>query len=159
MATTNRPSFVYVTYIATTADQLWDALTDGKFTREYWGGRTVESDWRVGSPVRFRKAAGGADQVRATVTEVDRPRKLVLRWTSDAGEGKPEPPATRVTFTIEPAGPVNVKLTVIHDEDEPGSVVEEGVRNGWPAILSSLKTFLETGDALDVTRRWAAAGL
>jgi hypothetical protein len=68
------------------------------------------------------------------------------------------PPTSRVTYTIEPAGPENFKLTVVHEEFEPDSEVDDGLRQGWPAILSSLKRFLETGKALDVTRRWAREG-
>ncbi|UQA59787.1 SRPBCC family protein [Polyangium aurulentum] len=154
----NRPSFVYVTYIATTPEKLWTALTDGKFTQEYWGGRRVESDWKPGSPVFFRTTNGAPDVVRAKVIEVDPPSRLVMSWTREIAPQTPLPPATRVIFTIDPAGPVNVKLTVVHEEFEPGSEVEDGLRNGWPAILSSLKSLLETGEALDISKRWAKAG-
>jgi len=151
----DRPSFVYVTYINTSAEKLWTALTDGKFTREYWGGRAIASDWKVGSEVRLTKQNGSDDGARINVLEIDPPAKLVLSWRSGF---QPTGPATRVTFTIQPAGPKNVKLTVVHEEYEPGSMVHDMLREGWSAILSSLKTFLETGEALDVTRRWAETG-
>ena len=154
----NRPSFVYVTYIATTPEKLWTALTDGKFTQEYWGGRVVESDWKPGSPIFFRTTNGAPDLVRAKVIEIEPPSRLVMSWTHEIAPGEPLPPASRVTFEIDRAGPVNVKLTVVHEEFEPGSEVNEGLRNGWPAILSSLKSLLETGEALDISKRWAKAG-
>jgi uncharacterized protein YndB with AHSA1/START domain len=153
-----RPSFVYVLYIATTPEKLWSALTDGTLTREYWGGRQVESDWKPGAPVLWRKQNGQHDAGRARVVEATPPQTLVLDWTSQPEAGAPVPPATRVTFSIQPAGPKNVKLTVIHDEYEPRSVVEESARQGWSAILSSLKTYLETGEALDISKRFAAEG-
>jgi uncharacterized protein YndB with AHSA1/START domain len=118
----------------------------------------VESDWTPGSPVLFRKINGEPDVVRATVVDVQPPLRLVMSWTYELAPGAASPPASRVTYTIEPAGPENVKLTVVHEEFEPGSEVDDGLRQGWPAILSSLKSFLETGKALDVTKRWAREG-
>jgi uncharacterized protein YndB with AHSA1/START domain len=153
----DRPSFVYVTYIATTPEKLWRALTDGTVTREYWGGRTIESDWKVGSPFLLRKQDGSGDGAHGVVLEAEPPHKLVLSW-GFARPGEAAPPASRVTFTIEKTGPADVKLRVVHEAHEPGSRVDEQVREGWSAILSSLKTLLETGQALEVTRRWAASG-
>lgn len=154
----SEPGFTYVSYIASTPQKVWDALTRGELSREYWAGRTIESDWRPGSPLRFRKASGEHDVVRATVVEVRPPWEAVHDWTFDLGDGKPRLPKTRVTYAIARAGPRNVKLTVIHAELEPGSVVDEGLKEGWPAIVSSLKTYLETGSGLDVTKRWAKKG-
>lgn len=155
---TPKPSFVYVVYINATPERLWASLTDGTYTREYWGGRELESDWQVGSPVVFRKMDGSQDSARAVVVGVDMPWRLVMDWTTwlYASGADPSPPS-RVTFAIERAGTENVKLTVTHEDFQPGEV-EEGLRQGWPAILSSLKSFLETGQALDVTKRWAEAG-
>jgi hypothetical protein len=96
--------------------------------------------------------------VRAKVLEVRPPLYLAMSWTYRSDPGTAAPPASRVTYTIERAGPENVKLTVVHEEFEPGSEIDDGLRNGWPAILSSLKSFLETGEALDVTKRWAKKG-
>src|SRR5690349_19362317 len=158
MTTTDRPSFVYVTYIATTPEKLWTALTDGKFTREYWGGRAVESDWKVGSPVRFRKMNNENDHVHGKVLEVKPPWQLAMSWAFELAPGAPKTPESRVTFSIERAGPENVKLTVVHDQLDVPEQLAEGLRDGWPAILSSLKTLLETGAALDITKRWAASG-
>ncbi|MGO8868619.1 MAG: SRPBCC family protein [Alphaproteobacteria bacterium] len=151
--------FVYVSYIATTPERLRQALTDGHLSRQYWGGRAVESDWRPGSPVLFRKIDGEPDMVRAKVLEVRPPGHLVLRWSYRSVPGAAAPPASRVSYTIEPAGAREVKLTVAHEAFEAGSEVDERLRNGWPAILSSLKSFLETGEALEVTKRWAREGI
>jgi len=151
--------FVYVTYIATTPERLWQALTDGNLSREYWGGRAVESDWRPGSSVLFRKIDGEPDMVRAKVLEARPPGHLVLSWSYRSAPGAAPPPASRVSYTIEPAGAGEAKLTVTHEEFEAGSEVDERLRNGWPAILSSLKSFLETGAALEVTKRWAREGI
>ncbi len=158
MATTSKPSFVYVTYIASTPEKVWAALTEGRFSREYWAGRFVESDWQPGSPVTFRKLDGNPDHVRATLLAVTPPSHLEMTWTYDLDSSKERPPASKVTYDVQQAGPGNVKLTVIHEEHEPGSEVDEGVRNGWPAILSSLKSYLETGEALEITRRWGREG-
>jgi uncharacterized protein YndB with AHSA1/START domain len=155
-----RPDFAYVIYIAATPEKLWDALTDGHLSRAYWGGRAVASGWQVGSPVLYRISHrdGAPDPIRGTVLAIDPPWRLVMSWRFELGDGQPLTPATRVAFTIERAGPENVKLTVLHEPMELGSTVDEDVRAGWPAILSSLKSYLETGTALDVTRRWAKEG-
>lgn len=153
-----KPSFVYVTYIKTTPEKLWEALTDSRLSQEYWGGRQVESDWQPGSPIQFRKASGEYDVVRAKVIEVSPPRYLAMSWTYELSPGAEPQPASRVTYTIQAAGTEDVKLTLVHEEFEPGSVVDDGLRQGWPAILSSLKSYLERGEALEMTKRWAAEG-
>src|SRR4051812_30040017 len=101
-----RASFVYVTYIATTADKLWRALTDGELTREYWGGRRIESDWKAGSTFLLRKLDGTVDGAHGTVVEATAPARLVLTWQSGAA------PPSRVSFTISAASPENVRLQV-----------------------------------------------
>src|SRR5690349_11624436 len=129
MSTMSKPSFVYVIYIATTAEKLWTALTEGKFSREYWAGRQVESDWKPGSPIVFRRLDGAPDVVLAKVIDVKPQRHLSMSWTYRIEPGKEALPASRVTYDLQPAGPVNMKLTVIHEEFEPGSVVDDGVRD------------------------------
>jgi len=153
--------FVYTTYISTTPERLWQALTDPSFTRRYWGV-AFESDWTAGSTMTLILDQGGVtiadpDQV---VIESEPYRRLAYTWHtftpewaqaygfSDEHRAKvASEPRSKVTFEIEPVGH-QVKLTVVHDGFEPGSAVLEGVREGWPAILSSLKTLLETGEAL-----------
>ncbi len=149
----SKPSFVHVSYIATTADKLFAALTDGKFTQEYWAGRIIESEWTKGAPVRFRKRSGGDDGVKGVVLEYDPPSLLSYTW-SHAAQG----PATKVTFRIKPVSPTNVRLEIVHEAHEPGSQIHDMVREGWSAILSSLKSYLETGQPLEATREWEKQG-
>jgi uncharacterized protein YndB with AHSA1/START domain len=140
----NEPKFVYVTYIATTPEQLWRALTDGAFTRQYWFGTTIESDWTVGSRVVFR--SDGDIHDAGEVLEYEPYRRLAYTWHVEFHEVFSREKPSRVTFELEAMG-AEVKLTVTHDEFEPGSKVRDAVSNGWPLVLSSLKSFLETGRA------------
>ena len=156
----SKPEFLYMTYIASTPDKVWQALTDGKFTQQYWGGRAIDSDWQVGSPVVFRRtnANNAKDVVRGRVLEIEPPKKLVLSWAYELELGKPITPASKVTFLVEDVGSDNVKLTVTHEVWEEGSLVDDGLIQGWSAILSSLKSFLETGDGLGITKQWYKEG-
>jgi uncharacterized protein YndB with AHSA1/START domain len=130
------PSYVYVTYIQSTPEQVWHALTDEDLTAEYWGHRNV-SDWQPGSPWEHVRTDGsGIADVSGEVLEVDRPRRLVITF----GEG------TRVTFTIEPHEQI-VRLTVLH-EDIPSEADYAELAKGWPAVFANLKSLLETGKAL-----------
>ncbi|MGH2355245.1 MAG: ArsR/SmtB family transcription factor [Chloroflexota bacterium] len=141
-----KPSYVYVTYIATTPERLWEALTTGEFTRQYWGGRRLTSTWQVGAPVSHVREDGGVDW-NGEVLRWEPLRRLAYTFhmqISDAHRG--ERPS-RVTFELEPLGPV-VKLTLTHDEFGPESATLETTRHGWPAILSSLKSLLERGAPL-----------
>ncbi len=138
-----KPQFVYVTYINTTPEKLWNALLDAEMTRRYWDHLNV-SDWKPGSRWEHRRtdAAGTVDLV-GTVVESKKPERLVLSWADTSAPDK----QSRVTFTIaQLAG--KVQLTVVHDELEPGSKMLEGITKGWPRVLSSLKSLLETGKAL-----------
>ena len=150
----DRPIFVYVTYIRSTPEQLWQTLTDGELTRRYWFGRRVQSDWRVGSRVAFF-----ADNDRLSdsgqVFECDRPRRLAYSWTVEFIEELRHEPPSRVTFELERMADV-VKLTLTHDQFGVSSSVLKGVSDGWPIILSSLKSMLETGEPLAVTSAEAA---
>ncbi|MDX6395232.1 MAG: hypothetical protein QOJ73_6295 [Streptosporangiaceae bacterium] len=151
--------FVYTTYIHTTPQRLWQALTDSAFTRRYWGA-TLESDWKVGSTMTWEQNGVTIADPAQVILESEPYRRLAYSWhtfTPEFAEAfgfSDEFLATvsserrsKVTFEIEPAGE-NVKLTVVHDGFDPGSTVLEGISGGWPAILSSLKTLLETGEAL-----------
>ncbi|HEV3444154.1 MAG TPA: SRPBCC family protein [Gemmataceae bacterium] len=139
-----KPKFVYVTYIATTPEKLWNALVDGEMTRQYWWRHRNVSDWKVGSKWEHQDYddASVVDIV-GKVVECVPPRRLVLTWAFPADATNPAK-HTRVTFEIE-AQPDCVRLTVTHDELEPGSEMQRRISAGWPAVLSSLKTFLETG--------------
>ena len=128
-------TFVYVTYIASTREKVWEALTKPEFTRQYWNGRLLESDWRVGSPVTIRHDYDDEiDSLGGTVLEADRPRKLSFGT----------PPST-VTFELADHDDV-VKLTVIHAGLDAAGVRAAG--GGWSFILSNLKTLLESGAPL-----------
>jgi DNA-binding transcriptional ArsR family regulator/uncharacterized protein YndB with AHSA1/START domain len=154
-----KPEFVYVNYIDTTPEKLWQALTDPAFTRRYWGVE-FESDWTVGSPVTWREREVEMRDPEQVVLVSEPYRRLSYTWHtytpewgkvhdfSDedlarlAGERR-----TKVTFDIEPAGSA-VRLTVTHDDFEPGSLILENISQGWPELLSSLKTLLESGEPL-----------
>jgi uncharacterized protein YndB with AHSA1/START domain/DNA-binding transcriptional ArsR family regulator len=156
----SRPAFVYTTYINTTPERLWQALLDPAFTRRWWGPSHV-SEWKVGSPMTWEQEGVTIDDPAQVVLEVEPYRRLAYTWLTFtpeiakvyglneellgklAGERR-----SRVSFAIEPVGQM-VKLTVVHDDFEPESAVAEMVSNGWPLVLSSLKTLLETGEALD----------
>ena len=144
--------FVYVTYIRTTPEKLWQALIDPEFTRRYWCDTHQESDWKEGASWRIMIPDGRvADS--GEVLEIEPPRKLVLSWRN---EFRPEVRAegySRLTYQLEPVGE-SVKLTVVHEMDRPDSKLIEGVSSGWPHILASLKSLLETGESLAGTRRW-----
>ena len=154
MAKHAKPSFSYLTHIAATPDSVWRALTDGVLTRQYWYGRRAESDWKVGSPVTFwyETANGEAVSDRGIVLESVRPRRLSYTWQVQFIESMRDENPSRVTFEIEAEGE-DAKLTVTHDELEAGGEVLQAVRNGWPAILCSLKSLLETGEPLALTNR------
>jgi uncharacterized protein YndB with AHSA1/START domain/DNA-binding transcriptional ArsR family regulator len=130
------PDYVYVTYIHSTPEQVWHALTDADLTAEYWGHRN-ESDWQPGSPWRHVRTDGsGISDVDGEVLEVDRPHRLAITF----GEG------TRVTFTIEPYEEI-VRLTVLH-EAIPDQQNYDALSGGWPAVMANLKSLLETGRVL-----------
>jgi uncharacterized protein YndB with AHSA1/START domain len=144
MTATDRPSFIYVTYIRASAEELWQALTDPDFTERYWGGTRIESDWKVGSRVSLGLA--GREMDSGQVLEYDPPRRLSYSWKV-GHSGFENEAASRVTFEIKPIGE-QVQLKLIHDDFEPGSKVFEAVSTGWPMLMASLKSMLETGRVL-----------
>jgi uncharacterized protein YndB with AHSA1/START domain len=145
-------SFVYVTYIRTTPEKLWQALTDPEMTRQFWCGLRQESEWKPGAAWRIMLPDGGAAD-SGEIVEVEPLRKLVIKWRN---EFQPELRAegySRMTYQLEPAGK-SVKLTITHLMDKPDSKFIQAVSNGWPHILASLKSLLETGESLEETRHW-----
>jgi uncharacterized protein YndB with AHSA1/START domain len=144
--------FVYVTYIRTTPEKLWQALIDPEFTRQYWSETRQESEWKPGASWRIM-IPDGRTADSGEILEIEPPRKLVLTWRN---EFMPELQAeghSRVTYELEQVGE-SVKLTVIHEMDKPESKLIEAVSSGWPQILASLKSLLETGESLAETRNW-----
>ena len=138
----SKPVFVYVTYIASTTDKVFKALTSHESTRQYWFGNAVTSDWKVGSPLEFHRE--GKLVVEGKVLENDPPRRLSYTFRSmhEPHNGRERP--SRVVFDLEQQKN-QVKLTVTHDDFEPDSKVFASISNGWPLVLSNLKSFLETG--------------
>ncbi len=142
----SKPSFVYVTYIASTPDRVFNALTDPELTRRYWFNHRNASDWQVGSRWAHQDYDQGRVDIVGRVEESEPPRRLVVTWADPADEASPEK-HSRVTFEVAPYQG-GVRLTVTHDELEPGSKMEKGISFGWPLVLSNLKTLLETGEVL-----------
>jgi uncharacterized protein YndB with AHSA1/START domain len=136
---------VYVIYIASSAEKVFEALTDAKMSERYWTGNRVESDWKVGAPFALKLKREDKDVI-GTVLEVDPPRRLAYTFHPHHAGMEREPPS-RVSFELEQQKD-QVKLTVVHDDFEPGSKVFEGISQGWPLVLSSLKSFLESGRVL-----------
>ncbi len=137
-------TFVYVTFIRTTPDRLWSALTQPDFMKKYWFDMHVACDWQVGSPWRLLFPDGRIADT-GEVLEVDPPRHLVIRWLN---EWKPELKAeghSLMTMELEPVGGA-VKLTVTHSMERAESKLIQAVSGGWPSILSNLKSLLETGE-------------
>jgi uncharacterized protein YndB with AHSA1/START domain len=137
-------TFVYVTYIRTTPERLWSALTSPDFMKRYWFGAYCDSDWKVGSSWKLVFPDGRVADAGETV-EIDPPRRLVLKWRN---EFRPELKAegySRCTVELEPIDGA-VKLTITHVMDRAESKFIEAVSGGWPRILSNLKSLLETGE-------------
>jgi uncharacterized protein YndB with AHSA1/START domain len=138
-----RSTHVYVTYIRTTPEKLWSALTDPQFQRQYWFGMHCESGWTPGSPWQLISSSGQVFDAGEIVESVP-PRRLVIRWQhQNKPELKAEGPSL-CTMELEPTGAA-VKLSVTHTIEREGSKLIEAVSGGWPKVLSNLKSLLETG--------------
>src|ERR1700722_11377577 len=142
-----KPEFIYVTYIETTPEKLWHALTDGNFTERYWFGARLKSDWKVGSSFERLRGDGTVSDAGQGV-ESDPPRRLAYTFVNLSDKYKDDLPAL-ATFVLEPYGKL-VKLTLTHQGFREGSQFFSGISKGWPAILSSLKSILETGKPLEI---------
>ena len=140
--------FVYTTYISSTPQKVWDAITTPEFTSQYWGKNMI-SNWKQGSKWDMA-SIDGSNSVNITgeVVESRPPSRLVLSWASPENVGN-RSEYSRVTFEIEMMGSV-VRLNVVHDQLKAGSEMAKGISGGWPLVLSGLKSFLETGKAPDI---------
>ena len=135
---------VYITYIRSTPKAVWAAITKPEFTRQYWGGNTNVSDWKKGSTWQHLCAGESPEAwITGKVLESNPPKRLVLSW-ADPDNLKDK---SRVTFELETIKD-SVCLTVTHDQFKAGSTMPGKVNGGWPRVLSSLKSFLETGKGL-----------
>jgi uncharacterized protein YndB with AHSA1/START domain len=150
------PSFVYVTYIQTTPEKLWQALTAREFLAQYWSGGPAGLDPQRGSPVKW-EIGGEVRDLGQVVLEADPCRRLsytwhnyqrehieMFGWTEEQFAEMTKEKISKVTFDIEPDGDA-VKLTIIHGDFAPGSQMLTAVSGGWPKVAAGLKTLLETG--------------
>jgi DNA-binding transcriptional ArsR family regulator/uncharacterized protein YndB with AHSA1/START domain len=166
----DKPSFVYTTYIQTTPERLWQALTEPAFTERYWA-TTFDSDWKPGSPMTWHTRGLEITDPEQVVVEAEPHRRLSYTWhtftpewaqslelTDDARDRLGAESRSKVTFEIEPLGG-QVKLTVIHDDLEPGGLTGSMISQGWPRVMANLKTLLETGDTLPDLRQNTPARL
>jgi uncharacterized protein YndB with AHSA1/START domain len=141
----SKPQFVYVTYIKTTPEKLWAALTEPGFTKQYWFGADIEADWKAGSKWRIMLPDGRiADS--GVILECDPPRRLVIdKWQNQFVPEAMAAGPSRCTMELEQADGA-VKLTVTHVSEGDNDALIKGVSGGWPRILSNLKSLLETGE-------------
>jgi uncharacterized protein YndB with AHSA1/START domain len=144
-----RPAITYTIYIAAPPEKVWQALTSAEFSRQYFSGFAIEADLKVGGAF-IARAPDGSVHISGEVIECDPPRRLTVTWNVNWLKLVEKLGPTLVTYEIEPAGDV-VKLTMLqsHDRDISDDILSGG-RSGWPAILSSLKSLLETGQALAI---------
>lgn len=149
-----RTSFVYVTFISAAPEKVFEAITSAEISARYWGHANV-SDWRPGSRWEHVRNGTGETQLVGRVVEHAPPTRLVMTWVSAAQEAETEA-YSRVTFEVIPYDGMT-KLVVTHDDLIKGSGMEQGVTRGWPIVLSSLKSYLETGTGLNVFARPKAA--
>ena len=141
----SKPSFVYVIYIAAAPEKVWQALTDPEMTEKYWFGFRVTADGKAGDYMTARSPAG-KEVHHDRILESDPPRRLSYAWQPLYKEMQGERPS-RVTFELTPFKD-QTRLTIVHDEFDEGSKIFGLISKGWPAVLSSMKSFLETGSGL-----------
>ena len=144
--------FQYAIYIRTTPEELWYALTAPAFTRQYWAETWHDCQWHVGASWKLMTPDGRIGDA-GEVVEIDPPRRLVVSWQNQFMPELKVEGHSRATFELEPVGE-SVKLTITHEIDRPDSKLIAGVSTGWPHILSSLKSLLETGKPLVETTKW-----
>jgi uncharacterized protein YndB with AHSA1/START domain/DNA-binding transcriptional ArsR family regulator len=162
--TMSKPTFVYTTYIRTTPEQLWKALTDPGFTSRYWNTR-FDTDWKPGSPMVWENQGVHIEDPEQVVLESAPYRRLSYTWHTFTAElaaavgfsaeqqaAFSAEPRSKVTFEIEPLDADQVKLTVVHDDLEPDGLLQSMISGGWPRVLANLKTLLETGEPLPDAR-------
>ncbi len=148
MAAQEPPTHVYTVLIRATPEQVWQGLTDPAFTRQYYFGTSVRSDWQVGAPFTYTQDDGTV-VIEGTILEIDPPWRLVTTFSAKWDEATAEDPPSRVTYLLEAMGQVT-KLTITHDGFGAATTTFQQVGGGVPLIASSLKTLLETGRPLPV---------
>jgi uncharacterized protein YndB with AHSA1/START domain len=143
----SKPEFVYTIYIETAPEKLWEALTSGEFSRRYWFGTELRTDWKIGSP--FALVMNGTTTDVGEILEADPPRRLSYSFKHVLDDEMRNEQPSKVVFVLEPYGKL-VKLTLTHEGFAEGSKLLDGISKGWPAIMSGLKSLLETGNALAI---------
>jgi uncharacterized protein YndB with AHSA1/START domain len=151
-----KPKFVYVTYIRTTPKKLWQALTEPEFTKKYWCASWQECSWKPGASWKIMIPDGRVTD-SGEVLEIQPEKRLVLKWRNEFRPELRVEGFSRLTYELQKMGE-SVKLTVIHEVDKADSKFLEAVSGGWPHILASLKSLLETGESLAETREWPESG-
>ena len=144
--------FVHVTYIRTTPEKLWQALTAAEFTERYWLQTRQISEWKPGAPWRAVNPEG-TPIISGEIIAIEPPKKMVLSWRNETNPEIKAEGFSRVTYLLEPQG-ASVKLTILHEMDRAGSKLLQSVSNGWPLVLASLKSLMETGEPLPGTDNW-----
>ena len=139
------PKHVYEVYIAATPEQVWAAITESEFTKQYYYDNTVESDWQPGSPIVYRNP-DGTEAIQGEIIEADPPRRLVHTFFFPGTDESP----SRCTWSIEARGDATL-LVLTHDDFDGETSTYRSVAHGWVPILSGLKTLLETGKALEIS--------
>ena len=144
--------FVYVIIIRSTREKIWEALTKPEFTRQYWAGTTQKSEWKKGASWGAYTPDGRLWDT-GEILESDFPHRLVLTWRNEHFPDMKAEGFTKLTYVLED-DPLGIKLTLTHEVDVANSKLIEAVSGGWPSVLSSLKTFLETGTPLPNSEKW-----
>jgi len=146
----NNSNFVYVTWIRTTPEKVWQAITDPEINRQFWRGCWQDCEWEPGSSWKLFLDDGKVGDT-GEVVEIEANRRIVLRWRNEFRPELKDEGYSRMSWEIEQKGE-SVKLTVTHTMEREGAKFIDAVSNGWPVILSGLKTLLETGAPLDATQ-------
>jgi uncharacterized protein YndB with AHSA1/START domain len=144
--------FAYVTYIRSTPEKIWKALQEPEFTRKYWAQTTQQSEWKKGAAWKLLTPDGRvADS--GEVVEYDPYRKFAVTWRHDLDPETQKEGYSRMSCELEQQGS-SVKVTILHESDRKDSKLIEGVSGGWPMILASLKSLLETGTHIEESGHW-----
>jgi uncharacterized protein YndB with AHSA1/START domain len=143
-----KPSFVYVTFIRATPEKVWEGLTRPEFTAMYFHKTKIQSEWRPGSPVYYYNEQGGID-AEGKVLAYDRPKLLSFTWHVKWSPAMAQEEPSKVVFALVPMSDKTTQLTVTHDDFPENSATYPAVAGGWPKIIASLKSLLETGQPLD----------
>jgi len=138
-----KSTFVYVTYIRTTQEQLWSALTDVEFMKQYWFGMQCICQWKTGAPWKLVSSEGKVFD-SGEIVEIDPPRRMVIRWHNQVRPELTAEGPSLCTMELETEGKA-VKLSITHTIERENSKFIEAVSGGWPKIMSNLKSLLETG--------------